>query len=54
MFNRKNTVLFLKPIFNDFPAFALFSHTNIQMFDGTFCRIEVPIISHKNLQNVYC
>ena len=33
----------LKCILHDFPAFALFSHTKVQMSEGTFCRVEVHI-----------
>ena len=29
---------------HDFPAFALLSFTNVQMSEGTFCRVEVHII----------
>ena len=39
-----NTLIFLKlKKKHDFPAFMLFSHTNVQMSEGTFCRVEVHI-----------
>ena len=37
-------MLFWKCTLHDFPAFALFSHTNVQMSEGTFCRVEVQLI----------
>ena len=41
-----NTVLFLKRILHHFPAFSsLLSSRNVRMSEGTFCRVEVQLIS---------
>ena len=40
-----NTVSFLKHILHDFPAFWQFSTRNFRMLEGTFCHVEVHIIT---------
>ena len=43
MFKANKYIVILKCIKHDFPAFMLFSQTNFQTSEGTFCRVEVHL-----------
>ena len=49
MFKAYKYSFFLERIYHDFPAFALVSHTNVQMSEGTFCRVGAHM---KNLSKI--
>ena len=44
MFKAYKYVVILKMQKHDFPAFMLFSHTNIQTSEGTFCCVEIQML----------
>ena len=46
-----NTVLFLEHILHDFFRFLSLSTSYVRMSEGTFCRVEVHIITSKAVKN---